>query len=117
MSDASVILLSLSWWSAVGLTAAVLFVAFCGFWVYVWYLYFPIVVRLLGQTPLLVPEPTQPIAGGEDCEFRTADGLTLRGTYLKQRGAEHRGVILFGHESKGDRWNATPYVADLLDAG
>lgn len=109
--------IAVSWWLIVGLPFAVLAVAFCAFWAYVWHLYLPIVVRLIGQAPMLLPETTQPLTGGEECEFPTADGLTLRGTYLQHRNGERRGVILFGHELNGDRWNATPYVVDLLDAG
>jgi pimeloyl-ACP methyl ester carboxylesterase len=115
MPDAPVIFAS--WWSTLGWIVGLAVVAFCGFWAYVWYLYFPIVVRLIGQAPLLVPEPTTPLAGGEDVSFRTRDGLTLRGTHLKHRHGERRGVIVFGHELNGDRWNAVPYVVDLLDAG
>jgi pimeloyl-ACP methyl ester carboxylesterase len=110
-------LILVSWSSALGITLAILAVAFCAFWGYVWYLYFPIVVNLIGRAPMLLPEATQPIAGGEECEFPTTHGLTLRGTYVKHRNGERRGVILFGHELNGDRWNATPYVVDLLDAG
>jgi len=87
------------------------------FWIYVWVRYFPIVYRLIGQTPILAAEPTQKIDGGEECSFRTADGLTLRGTYLKSSLAERRGVIVFCHELNGDRWNATPYVVDLIAQG
>lgn len=104
-------------WSPWLTTLAVLVGLWCAFWIYVWIRYFPIVVRLIGQAPLLVPEPSAPLPGGEACAFPTADGLTLRGTYLKHRATERRGVVLFGHELNGDRWNAVPYVADLLDAG
>jgi len=88
-----------------------------GFWIYVWIRYFPIVYRLIGETPILAAEPTQKTAGGEDCSFRTSDGLTLRGTYLKTELAERRGVVVFCHELNGDRWNAVPYVVDLLAQG
>lgn len=115
MADAPLLLVS--WWSALGLTIGILVVAFCAFWVYVWYLYFPIVVRLIGQAPLLLPEATTPLVGGEECAFPTSDGLTLRGTYLKHRNGERQGVLVFCHELNGDRWNAVPYVTDLLDAG
>jgi pimeloyl-ACP methyl ester carboxylesterase len=108
----------LAWsWSPWVTTPAVLVGLWCAFWIYVWIRYFPIVVRLIGQAPLLVPEPSAPLPDGEACSFPTADGLTLRGTYLKQRADQRRGVVLFGHELHGDRWNAVPYVADLLDAG
>lgn len=92
-------------------------VIWSGFWIYVWIRYFPIVYRLIGETPILAAEPTQRLDGGEECEIRTSDGLTLRGTYLKTSLAERRGVIVFCHELNGDRWNATPYVVDLLAQG
>jgi uncharacterized protein len=87
------------------------------FWTFIWIKFFPIVVRLIGQSPLLVAEPSEKLEGGEECEFRTGDGLLLRGTYLKTPQAERRGVIVFGHELNGDRWNATPYVRELLASG
>jgi pimeloyl-ACP methyl ester carboxylesterase len=86
-------------------------------WTFIWIRFLPVVVRLIGQSPLLVAEPSEKIDGGDDCEFRTRDGLLLRGTYLKTPQAERRGVIVFGHELNGDRWNATPYVRDLIGAG
>lgn len=79
--------------------------------------YVPIVVRLIGQAPLLVAESSEALEGGSPCAFQTADGRTLRGTYLPTTAAERRGVIVFGHELNGDRWNATPYVRELLPAG
>jgi pimeloyl-ACP methyl ester carboxylesterase len=106
-------------WSWPSPTAWAIFagVVFCAFWTYVCFHYYPIVERLIGQVPLLVPEPSRPLPGGEECEFRTGDGLTLRGTYLAHRNGERQGVILFGHELKGDRWNAVPFVTELLEAG
>ena len=51
------------------------------------------------------------------CEFPTADGLTLRGTYVRRRTFERLGVVIFCHEFGGDRHVAAPYTADLLDEG
>lgn len=88
------------------------------FWIYVWIRYFPIVLRLIGEAPMLVADESAPLAGGEECEFPTSNGLTLRGTYLKHAASgARRGVILFAHELNGDRWNASPYVRDLIAAG
>jgi pimeloyl-ACP methyl ester carboxylesterase len=87
------------------------------FWLHIWVRFFPIIVRLIGEAPLLVAEPSERLEGGEDCEFRTRDGLTLRGTYLKTARAERLGVIVFGHELNGDRWNAAPYVRELIAEG
>ncbi|MBA4017863.1 MAG: hypothetical protein C0483_11865 [Pirellula sp.] len=88
------------------------------FWIYVWIRYFPTILRIIGEAPMLVADESKPLAGGDECEFRTSDGLMLRGTYLKHTAAcARRGVILFAHELNGDRWNATPYVRDLVAAG
>lgn len=106
-----------TFWSTTLTVVAWAAVIWTGFWIYVWIRYFPIVYRLIGETPILAAEPTQKLDGGEPCEFRTADGLTLRGTYLKTALAERRGAIVFCHELNGDRWNATPYVADLRAQG
>jgi pimeloyl-ACP methyl ester carboxylesterase len=86
-------------------------------WTFIIIKFLPVVVRQIGQAPLLVAEPSEKLDGGEECEFGTRDGLLLRGTYLKTPSAERRGVIVFGHELNGDRWNATPYVRDLIAAG
>ena len=47
-----------------------------------WVWYVPVVVRVFGETPWLQAESFQPLAEAEECEFRTSDGLTLRGMYL-----------------------------------
>jgi uncharacterized protein len=52
-----------------------------------------------------------------ECEFPTADGLMLRGTYAHCRTFERLGVVVFCHEFGGDRHVAAPYMAELLDAG
>jgi pimeloyl-ACP methyl ester carboxylesterase len=104
-------------WPAFAAVVAALVVLNLAFWIYVWTIYYPVVYRLIDQAPLLVPEPSTPVAGGENCEFRTADGLTLRGSYIRHTAADRRGVILFGHELNGDRGNAIPYVAPLVEAG
>lgn len=104
-------------WSTTLTVVASLVAVWVLFWIYVWVRYFPIVYRLIGETPILAAEPTHKTAGGEECSFRTSDGLTLRGTYLKTSVAAREGVIVFCHELNGDRWNATPYVVDLLTQG
>jgi pimeloyl-ACP methyl ester carboxylesterase len=101
------------WLTAAGVLVALWF----AFWIYVWFTYYPIVYRLIDTSTLLVPEPSSPPLPGEECEFRTTYGVTLRGTYLKSTAASRRGVILFGHELNGDRWNAVPYVTPLLAEG
>ncbi|MBL9091830.1 MAG: alpha/beta hydrolase [Planctomycetaceae bacterium] len=104
-------------WSQFATAAWTFLALWTAFWIYVWVRYFPIVYRLIGEAPRLVAEISEPLSGGEECAFRTGDGLTLRGTYLKTPAERRAGVVLFGHELNGDRWNATPYVRDLIAAG
>ena len=88
-------------WATVLLGAAAVNVLF---WIYVWIRYFPTVLRIIGEAPMLVADESHPLTGGEECEFRTPDGLTLRGTYLKHTAPNaRRGVILFAHELIGER--------------
>jgi pimeloyl-ACP methyl ester carboxylesterase len=82
-----------------------------------WFLYVPLVVRVFSETPFLAADSSQPVSGGEECEFRTADGLTLRGTYFATPAGERLGVIAFCHELTSDRWSGIRYVSDLLERG
>lgn len=53
----------------------------------------------------------------QEREFRTSDGLTLRGTYVYRRTPRRRGVLVFCHEFGGDRHVASLYTEGLLDEG
>ena len=82
-----------------------------------WLLYVPLVVRVFGETPWLVAENSPALEEGEACEFTTADGLTLRGTYLATPALARQGVVVFCHEYTAQRSTAWRYVRDLLDRG
>jgi pimeloyl-ACP methyl ester carboxylesterase len=82
-----------------------------------WFLYLPYAVQIF-RTPLQLSLPTHhPLEGGTDVWFRTADGRKLRGTYLATSAWKRRGLIVYAHGYCGSRWNATPYVVNLLDRG
>lgn len=85
--------------------------------VILWWLYVPPTVQAFSQTPRLIPDPGVPLDEGESCEFETADGLTLQGTYLSTPADVRLGVLVFCHELAADRWAVTPYVADLRERG
>ena len=73
-------------------------------------------VRIFQEKPLFIAPRGQPIPEAEDVRFRTPDGLTLAGCYL--RGVRpRRGVILFGLEFGSNRWSCLPYCEHLLEAG
>lgn len=82
-----------------------------------WFLYLPHAVQIF-KTPLQLSLPThQRLEDGTDIWFRTADGLKLRGTYLATTAGQRRGLIVYAHGYSGSRWNATPYVVNLLERG
>jgi uncharacterized protein len=82
-----------------------------------WVWYVPSIVRVFGETPWLHPHIFPPIDGALDCEFSTADGLVLRGSYLKSKIQPRRGVIVFSHELGSDRWAAGGYAGNLVNRG
>lgn len=78
--------------------------------------YLDYLVRIFQERPLFVIPRGQPVEGAEDVRLTTADGLALRGCYLKGTG-DRLGVILFGLEFGSNRWACVPYCQHLLDAG
>src|SRR5690349_20499350 len=76
---------------------ALLLAAFV-FWLY-WFLrlrFLHHLVRIFQEKPLFVIPRGQPIDDAEEINFRSRDGLNLRGLYLKTSAIRRRGVILFG---------------------
>lgn len=74
-------------------------------------------LRFFDDVPMLAADKLEPIEQREDCEYKTADGLTLRGSLLKTTADTRKGTILFAHPLGGDRWNAVPYTAQLREVG
>jgi fermentation-respiration switch protein FrsA (DUF1100 family) len=81
-------------------------------WKYVGFL-----VRIFQEKPLFVVPRGQPTDGAEHVTFKSADGLTLRGCYLRTPAFERKGVILFGLEYGSDRWASRQYCEPLVAAG
>jgi pimeloyl-ACP methyl ester carboxylesterase len=73
-------------------------------------------VRIFQEKPLFIVPRGQPVADAEDVALQTADGLTLRGCYLRAAG-QRRGVILFGLEFGSNRWACVPYCGFLRHQG
>lgn len=59
----------------------------------------------------------EPIAGSEEVEFSTSDGVRLRGTYLPTTESHRLGVLLYCHELNADRWNVCPNAGLLRSLG
>lgn len=79
--------------------------------------YTPIICRIFEEMPMFLPLRLPPRSDGEDVRLTTADGLELRGSYLKARGGRRTGVIVFCHEFLSNRWSYFPYADSLRDLG
>ena len=66
-----------------------------------WFIYVPVVVRAFSETPFLLADTSQPVSGGEECQFPTSDGLMLRGTYFSTGSDARLGVIGSGPPTGG----------------
>lgn len=81
------------------------------------YHYLDYLCRIFQEKPLFIVPRGQPVPTAEDVRLPTADGLNLRGCYLKTSAPRRKGVILFGLEYGSNRWSCVPYCEQLLDNG
>jgi uncharacterized protein len=79
--------------------------------------YLEYVLRIFQEKPLFIIPRGQPIAEAQDIRFRTGNGLTLCGCYIRTTAWERRGVILFGLEYGSNRWSCLPYCESLIANG
>jgi len=107
------------WWVGVGAAGAVAAagIALGLFLIWALHRYLGVIVRIFEEKPLFVVPRGEPPSDAEEVEFRTADGLLLRGSYVRARYGQRRGLVLFGHEFGSNRWSYRHYVAHLLDNG
>lgn len=108
-------------WFWIGMTVLLVPPVAIGLGLAALYLYFrwkylSCVTRIFQEKPLFVIPRGQPTDAAEHVTFRTPDGLTLRGCYLRAAGPR-KGVILFGLEFGSNRWSCRPYCEQLLAAG
>ncbi|QDU24086.1 alpha/beta hydrolase [Urbifossiella limnaea] len=95
---------------AVGLGLAMLYL-------YLRWKYVPLLVRIFQEKPLFIVPKGQPSDAAEPVAFPAADGLTLRGCYVRTPAPTRKGVILFGLEFGSDRWACRQYCEQLVAAG
>lgn len=95
---------------AVGLMLSALYL-------YLRWKYVPFLVRIFQEKPLFIVPKGQPTDDAEPVAFPAADGLTLRGCYVRTPATARKGVILFGLEFGSDRWACRQYCDPLLAAG
>lgn len=107
------------WLTLAGLSAVALLAALGVLFLYVHirrrYLHF--VVRIFQEKPFFIVPRGEPVEGAEEVRFRTSDGLTLMGCYLRTWAPRRQGVILFGLEFGSNRWSCVQYCEMLLANG
>lgn len=80
----------------------------------------PYVKTVLPMFELAPPFDVQtytPVPEATEIEFRTTNGLTLRGSLYAHADRSPRGLIVFGHEFLGSHWSTLSYCRGLWEAG
>jgi pimeloyl-ACP methyl ester carboxylesterase len=75
------------------------------------------IVRIFEERPLFIIPRGTPVEGAECVDIPGANGLKIKGTYIRHYAGERKGVILFGLEFGSDRWASHTYCEGLLQAG
>jgi uncharacterized protein len=102
-------------WILLGITSPI-FAFLVAFHIYLYVRYIDKVCRIFQEKPLFMIPFGQPAPDAEEVSLITADGLTLKGCYLKA-SRSRKGVILFGLEFGSNRWGCLPYAEFLLEGG
>jgi pimeloyl-ACP methyl ester carboxylesterase len=71
--------------------------------------YGPPIRRIFEESPIFSPTEGVPHPTAEAVEFPTADELRLRGSYLRAPTQKPKGLIVFCHEFRSDRWSGVTY--------
>ena len=103
--------------ASIGGVAAVFGLFVLGVYAYICRKYLAIVVRIFQEKPLFIVPRGEAVEGAEEVRFRTADGLTLCGCYLRAWTPRRQGVVLFGLEFGSNRWACLQYCETLLAHG
>ncbi|MCI0680663.1 MAG: alpha/beta fold hydrolase [Gemmataceae bacterium] len=102
-------------WIALGILGVALTAA-TAFHLHILRNHMPFLVRVFQEKPLFIIPFAPPSDDAEEVDLITADGLTLKGCYLKHAGPR-KGVILFGPEFGASRWGCIPYCEFLRQSG
>jgi pimeloyl-ACP methyl ester carboxylesterase len=71
--------------------------------------YGPSIRRIFEEDPIFVPPESLPHPAAEEVEFQTPQGLKLRGSYLEATSSKPKGIVVFCHEFRADRWSGVSY--------
>ena len=72
---------------------------------------------MFGSTPWLPIRRKQERHDGENVEFSTNDGASLKGTYFPCKTSVPLGVIIYCHEFNGSRWGVSSHVDFFNESG
>ncbi len=86
-------------------------------YLYVRWKYMGFVTRIFQEKPLFVVPRGEPDPAADEVSVPAADGLALRGCYLRTAAPQRRGVILFGLEFGSNRWACRQYCQALVESG
>ncbi|MDR2762097.1 MAG: alpha/beta hydrolase [Planctomycetaceae bacterium] len=73
--------------------------------------------HLFSETSWLPLRYSDELPEGDEIEFTSDDGITLRGLFISSRNEINHGTILFCHELNGSRSNIAPYLETLTFEG
>lgn len=76
-----------------------------------------IILPIFENVPPFGVRPSPPVNNAQRFEFRTPDGLLLRGALHRPPRGKPRGLIVFCPELQSNHWSAASYCPGLLEAG
>jgi pimeloyl-ACP methyl ester carboxylesterase len=77
----------------------------------------PSIAGFLEKAPAFRVTLGKPDRRAQPVEFRTSDGLTLRGSVWNGDQSEATGLVIYLPEMEGNHWMAPQYCAALIDEG
>ncbi len=89
-----------------------------GFLLYVYFRYQSTIIRIFEEKPLFLKKfAPKTDFDVEDTTFKTEDGLTLAGSYIRTSAPERKGVILYLPEYGAGRMTCLNYAKTLVEQG
>jgi pimeloyl-ACP methyl ester carboxylesterase len=72
---------------------------------------------MFDESPIFSPTEGTPHPNAEEVEFAARNGLKLRGSYLATPAGNPKGIIVFCHEFRSERWSGVSYWEFLQQDG
>ncbi len=106
--------------TAVGIVLLIPLAIALFFWlvfIYLRWRFLEYVLRIFQEKPIFIVPFGQAVPEAQTIRFRTANGMTLCGCYLRTTAWQRHGVILFGLEYGSNRWSCLSYCENLIANG